>query len=95
MSHRASGGDDSPEPCYGNATRRVSKGARKPAEDSYPKTAFSMLWHDMYPHVIVSLEPGDVVVFWQDVMYSGVAWPSRKTATTNVSSVSDQNAGIR
>jgi hypothetical protein len=74
MSHRISGGDGSPEPCYGNATRRVSKGARKPAEDSDPKTAFSMLWHDMYPHVIVSLEPGDAVVFWQDVMYGGVAF---------------------
>jgi hypothetical protein len=27
----------------------------------------------MYPHVIVSLEPGDAVVFWKDVVYSGVA----------------------
>jgi hypothetical protein len=28
----------------------------------------------MYPHVIVSLEPGDAVVFWKDVVYSGVAY---------------------
>jgi hypothetical protein len=28
----------------------------------------------MYPHVIVSLDPGDAVVFRQDVMYSGVAY---------------------
>jgi hypothetical protein len=28
----------------------------------------------MYPHVIVSLEPGDAVVFRQDVMQSGVAY---------------------
>jgi hypothetical protein len=73
MSHRARGGDNSPEPCYGNATRRCSKGARKPAEGSDPKTAFSMLWHNMYPHVIVSLEPGDAVVVWRDVVYSEVA----------------------
>jgi hypothetical protein len=33
-----------------------------------------MLWRDMYPHVIVSLEPGDAVFFWQDVVYSGVAY---------------------
>jgi hypothetical protein len=74
MSHRASGGDDSPEMCYGNATRRVSKGARKLADDSDPKTALSMLWHDMYPHVIFSLDAGDAAVFWQDVMNSGVAY---------------------
>jgi hypothetical protein len=28
----------------------------------------------MYPHVIVSLEPGDAVVVWRDVVYSGVAY---------------------
>jgi hypothetical protein len=28
----------------------------------------------MYPHVIVSLELGDAMVFWQDVEYSGVAF---------------------
>jgi hypothetical protein len=28
----------------------------------------------MCPHVIVSLEPGDAVVFWQDVLHSGVAY---------------------
>jgi hypothetical protein len=74
LSHRESGGDDSPELCYGNATRRVSKGARKPAEDSDLKTAFSMFRHDMYPHVTVSLEPGDAVVFLQDVVQNGVAY---------------------
>jgi hypothetical protein len=28
----------------------------------------------MYPHAIVSLEPGDAVVLWEDVVYSGVAY---------------------
>jgi hypothetical protein len=28
----------------------------------------------MDPHVIVSLEPGDAVFFWQDVVYSGVVF---------------------
>jgi ectoine hydroxylase-related dioxygenase (phytanoyl-CoA dioxygenase family) len=75
LSHRSRGGDDdSLEPCYGAATQRVSKGVRNPAEDSDPKTMFSMFRHDMYPHVTVSLEPGDAVFFWQDVVHNGVAY---------------------
>jgi hypothetical protein len=85
-SHRTSGGDDSLELCDGNVTRRGSKGARTPAEDSDPKTTFPMLRHDLYPHVSVSLEPGDAAFFWQDLMHDG------KTAKTYFSSACGQNA---
>jgi hypothetical protein len=71
--HRASGGDNSLEPCDGNATQRVSNGAIEPAENSDPKTAFPMLRGDMYPHVIVTLEPCDAVFYWQGVLHSEVA----------------------
>jgi hypothetical protein len=88
-SHRTRGGDDSLELCDGNATWRGCQGARKPTEDSDPKIAFPMLRHDVCPHVIVYLEPGDAAFACQYILHSG------KTATTDFSSPCDQNAQCR
>jgi hypothetical protein len=93
MSHRASGSDDSPEPCYGNATRRVPKAQENRQKALIPRQ--SSLCFDMIC-IRTSLSPWSLAMPWSSGKTLCIAgWPTRKTATTNASSVSDQNAGSR